>query len=324
MFNTLDLLKAASHKYIRRIPKGRDKKTGRMKYDYIYKEHHRGGVTSLEDVKAGEAFKIKDPSTGKAGHFHVQSVSGNNVTVKHDESDREVTMTKAEFKALLTREHGQALKETAKKRRESYERMKRENPKHIGLKAAKNRVEKLERMAGVDKKPKQQAQDESQQAKDDMTAPPADLKDRTSSINRLTSKMLKVQSALSKDKLAKDELKMSKAERAKLTKLHKEIKTRLSDLNIYDFQHEVIRNHVIEQAKSTGKLDLKDLPQPNKKGRAMFEQVLEDVKTRGIDWLVHGEAKKKESADNFETMPKRSPNQSRNQHKSPRYRARHS
>lgn len=313
MFNTLDLLKAQAKKYFKKVPKGVDKKTGRVKYRYYYKEHHGGGVTAVEDLKAGAAFKLKDPSTGKAGHFHVQSVDGDKVTVKHDESDREVTMTKAEFKALIMREHGQALKETAKKRRETYEKMKRENPKHIGLKAAKNRVEKLEHMAGVEKKKPEPAQDKSQQAQDDMTAPPADLKDRTNSINRLTAKMLKVQSALSKDKLAKDELKMPKAERAKLTKLHKEIKARLTDLNIYDFQHEVIRNHVIEQAKSTGKLDLKNLPQPNKKGRAMFEQVLEDVKTKGIDWLVHGEAKeepkatgeseKTKSADNFETMP---------------------
>ena len=159
MLSTLDLLKAASHKYIRRIPKGRNPKTGRVKYVYIYKEHHRGGVSSIDDVKAGEAFKLKDPKSGQDGHFHVQSVKGDKVTVKHDETDREVTMTKAEFKALIMREHGQALKETAKKRRETYERMKRESPKGIGLKAAKNRAEKLERMAGVDKvkKPKKEA-----------------------------------------------------------------------------------------------------------------------------------------------------------------------
>jgi len=152
MFNTLDLLKAQVKKYFKKVPRGVDKKTGKIKYRYYYKEHHGGGVTAVEDIKAGAAFKLKDPSTGKAGHFHVKAVDGDKVTVKHDGTDKEVTMTKAEFQALLAREHGQALKETAKKRRESYEKMKRENPKHIGLKAAKNRVEKLERMAGVEKK----------------------------------------------------------------------------------------------------------------------------------------------------------------------------
>jgi len=152
MSTVLDLLKAASHKYIRRIPKGRDKRTGRMRYDYVYKEHHRGGILSaVEDVEAGAAFKLPDPKSGQDGHFHVEAVKGDKITVKHDETERSVTMTKAEFKALLQREHGQALKETAKKRRETYERMKRESPKSIGLKAAKNRAEQLERMAGVDK-----------------------------------------------------------------------------------------------------------------------------------------------------------------------------
>jgi len=145
-----ELEKGASHKYIRRIPKGRDKRTGRMRYDYVYKEHHRGGLrAAVDDLKAGEAFKLTDPKNGQKGHFHVKGVKGNVVVVEHDETGRSVTMTKAEFKALLMKEHGQALKDNFQAKKETYERMKRESPKSIGLKAAFNRLKAAAEKAGV-------------------------------------------------------------------------------------------------------------------------------------------------------------------------------
>jgi hypothetical protein len=145
-----ELEKGASHKYIRRIPKGRDKRTGRMRYDYVYKEHHRGGLrAAVEDLKAGEAFKLKDPQTGQAGHFHVKAVKGSVVVVEHDETGRSVTMTKSELKALIMKEHGQALKENFQAKKETYERMKRDTPKHIGLKAAFNRLQAAADKAGI-------------------------------------------------------------------------------------------------------------------------------------------------------------------------------
>ena len=145
-----ELEKGASHKYIRRIPKGRDKRTGRMRYDYVYKEHHRGGLrAAVEDVKAGEAFKLTDPQNGQKGHFHVKGVKGNVIVVEHDETGRSATMTKSEFKALLMKEHGQALKDNVQAKKETYERMKRESPKSIGLKAAFNRLKAAAEKAGV-------------------------------------------------------------------------------------------------------------------------------------------------------------------------------
>ena len=153
MISSLYLLKAASHKYFRRIPLGRNPKTGTMRYRYIYKEHHAGGLSrGIDNAKEGEAFKLADPQTGQKGHFHVQKVSGDKITIKHDESGREVTISKAEFKALMRREHGAALKANAKKKRETYERMKRDRPKSISLSAAKRRAEAAEKDAGIKQK----------------------------------------------------------------------------------------------------------------------------------------------------------------------------
>ena len=98
MLSTLDLLKANVRKFFRKVPKGVDPRTGRIKYRYYYKRHHGGGITAIEDVKAGEAFKLKDPSTGKDGHFHVKSVKGDKIVLEHDQSGARAEMTKAEFK----------------------------------------------------------------------------------------------------------------------------------------------------------------------------------------------------------------------------------
>ena len=121
-----DLEKAAQHKYTHKRRIGTDSR-GRPKWRYYYNRKHGGGIglRALE-VQKGEAFGLT--YGGKRGHFHVQKVKGNFVTVRHDESGHEVRMTKKELQALIISqreekqpaekkpaEKKQAEKQTAKK-----------------------------------------------------------------------------------------------------------------------------------------------------------------------------------------------------------------
>jgi len=145
-----ELEKGAGHLYDYKKFRGYDKH-GRKRWEYFYHVHRgKTGITgAAEDTKAGDAFKLKDPQSGQAGHFHVKAVKGSVVVVEHDETGRSVTMTKSELKALLMKEHGQALKENFQAKKETYERMKRDTPKHIGLKAAFNRLQAAADKAGI-------------------------------------------------------------------------------------------------------------------------------------------------------------------------------
>ena len=130
------LLKARQHKYTHRKLVGRDPKTNRKRYRYYYAEHHGGGITSAE-IEAGSAFKLT--FKGRRGHFHVQSVEGDVVTVKHDgrPNSKPVEMTKAEFRALLKRQH-----ETVenKKREKAQENRRRGRKKRKGSKRTKRKT----------------------------------------------------------------------------------------------------------------------------------------------------------------------------------------
>ena len=145
-----DLFKGASHKYKYRKLTGHDKKTGRPKYRYYYDYHQGGGIHSAEHFEEGSKFEFSHK--GQRGHFHIDSARKNNVTITHDETGHSETITRAELSALLRAQHQGALQETAKKRRETYERMKERTPKHIGLKLAKRRAEELEALAEVEVK----------------------------------------------------------------------------------------------------------------------------------------------------------------------------
>jgi hypothetical protein len=150
--NIYDLFKGASHKYKYRKLTGHDKQTGRPKYRYYYDYHHGGGIHSAEHFEEGSKFEFTHGN--QRGHFHVDSIKGDKVTVTHDEIEGfSVTFSKKEFSALLKFQHKKALQETAKKRRATYEKMKAKTPKHIGLKLAKRRAEELEALAEVEVKP---------------------------------------------------------------------------------------------------------------------------------------------------------------------------
>ena len=103
--------KAAGHKYLRRKPYF-DKK-GRKRYRYTYKEHHGGGINKKEAMVEGAAFRLSH--NGQAGHFHIESVSGNRLKIRHDESGGELELSKAEFQRLLHIEHGEALGRAAER-----------------------------------------------------------------------------------------------------------------------------------------------------------------------------------------------------------------
>ena len=143
-----DLEKGAGHKYTHRKRVGTDKR-GRARYRYYYQEHHGGGITRAK-LEAGSAFKLT--FRGRRGHFHVESVQGDIVTVKHDgrPDSKPVEMTKAEFRALIKRQHGQALASHTEKLRRQVDKLKR-NPtrKRSSLGLELHRLRQAAEKAGV-------------------------------------------------------------------------------------------------------------------------------------------------------------------------------
>ena len=113
MFSELlrDWRKGAGHKYMRRVPY-MDKR-GRKRYRYTYQAQRGGGVTQAESMIAGSAFKLTHK--GKKGHFHIESVDGGKLKLKHDESGQELELSKGEFQRLLQLEHGEALGQAAER-----------------------------------------------------------------------------------------------------------------------------------------------------------------------------------------------------------------
>jgi len=97
-----DLIKAAQHKYIKRVPKA-----GGKGYQYFYSETGGGGVALEQHMKEKAAFRLTHK--GQEGHFHITAVNGDLVSVKHDESGATAEMTRAELAALLRAHHAPAL-----------------------------------------------------------------------------------------------------------------------------------------------------------------------------------------------------------------------
>jgi hypothetical protein len=92
-----DLIKAASHKYLRRIPTGKLK----PKYRYIYSVDsvHHGN-----EPKVGE--KIRITHKGQVGHYHIAKVlDDGRVVAKHDETGDERTFRADALHDLFSAEH---------------------------------------------------------------------------------------------------------------------------------------------------------------------------------------------------------------------------
>lgn len=90
------LEKAAGHKYLRRIPTG--KECPRWRYIYHVESKHHD-----TEFHPGEKFKLK--SGEQTGHYEVKKVHGDFVTLHHDESGHEVSVRKDALAKMFRDEH---------------------------------------------------------------------------------------------------------------------------------------------------------------------------------------------------------------------------
>ena len=95
------LEKGAGHKYLKRVPTGKQ----RPKYRYIYRDTKAGKLTSSDDVQVGSKFKVEH--AGHVGHFEVLAHDQKKglVTVKHDESGRTAHIKEADLHRMITAHH---------------------------------------------------------------------------------------------------------------------------------------------------------------------------------------------------------------------------
>ena len=147
------LLKAMTHKYVRRIPKGVTK-TGATKYVYFYagQEGHGKGIGHEDELTAGASFAFGEHGKNRY-HMHIVLEAGNKITLRYDDGDKKgqtVTMTKNEFKDLLHKEHAsniQGAKEKANKQLKDFQA-----GKDKGVKVKQSTLDKLEqRVKNLDK-----------------------------------------------------------------------------------------------------------------------------------------------------------------------------
>jgi len=92
------LLKGASHKYIRRVPKSGGG------YRYFYHVGHGGGIANADHFVPGASFRFD------GGHYHIKSEEGGKLTIEHDETKERKTVSKAELQSMLTAHHEPAIK----------------------------------------------------------------------------------------------------------------------------------------------------------------------------------------------------------------------
>jgi hypothetical protein len=145
----LDLLKARTHKYVRRVPIGATH-TGATKYKYYYQgqEGHGKGVGHEEELVAGASFAFGEGDDRY--HAHIKAVNGDTLTIEYDDGDKKgtkETLSKTEFQNRIHKEHATSIeqaKQKAKKQLESFEQMKTR-----GAKVKQTTIEKLK--AQVDK-----------------------------------------------------------------------------------------------------------------------------------------------------------------------------
>ena len=139
------LLKAMTHKYIRRIPKGVTK-TGATKYMYYYagQEGHGKGIAHDEELTAGASFAFGEHGKTRY-HAHIVLEAGDRITIQYDDGDKKgqkETMSKKEFRDLLHKEHASAIqgaKEKAAKQLKDFQAGKEK-----GVKVKQSTLDKLE------------------------------------------------------------------------------------------------------------------------------------------------------------------------------------
>lgn len=100
-----DLAKGAGHKYLRRVPTGNPKRPWR----YFYRVSGGAGLGHADEMKVGAAFKLDDDGT--SGHFHIQAVDGDRVTIRHDETGAVHVVERRALVAMLHAHHATAIGE---------------------------------------------------------------------------------------------------------------------------------------------------------------------------------------------------------------------
>ena len=139
------LIKAMTHKYIRRVPKGVTK-TGATKYAYFYagQEGHGKGVAHESELIEGSAFAFGEHGKTRY-HAHISKVDGDKITVKYDDGAKkgqEETMTKKQFQDLVHGEHKEAIKQAQTKAEKQLKDFKAGKEK--GVKVKQETIDKLE------------------------------------------------------------------------------------------------------------------------------------------------------------------------------------
>ena len=139
------LIKAITHKYIRRVPKGITK-TGATKYMYYYagQEGHGKGVAHEEELVVGASFAFGEHGKTRY-HAHISKVDGDKITVKYDDGDKKdtsETMTKKQFQAMIHGEHKEAIKQAQTKAEKQLKDF--QAGKEKGVKVKQSTLDKLE------------------------------------------------------------------------------------------------------------------------------------------------------------------------------------
>ena len=96
-----ELEKAATHKYIKKVPKPGGG------WRYYYQVHHGRHVHHEDDMVQHAAFGITHE--GKKGHFHIVEVKGDELILEHDESGKRLPVSKEGLRDLLRSEYGEQI-----------------------------------------------------------------------------------------------------------------------------------------------------------------------------------------------------------------------
>ena len=150
----LDLLKARTHKYVRRVPIGATH-TGATKYKYYYQEQagHGKGLGHESELVKDASFSFGEGENKY--HAHIKSVDGDKLTIEYDDGAKKgqrETLSKTEFQNRIHKEHATSIKnahEKAKKQLATFEKMKTTGAKvkDSTLDKLKAQVEKFNSLA---------------------------------------------------------------------------------------------------------------------------------------------------------------------------------
>lgn len=91
------LLKSASHRYIKRVPKAGGG------YRYFYHVGHGGGIHAEDHFVPGASFRFE------GGHYHIKSTEGGKLVIEHDETKERKTVSKSELRTMLGAHHEKAI-----------------------------------------------------------------------------------------------------------------------------------------------------------------------------------------------------------------------